>query len=207
MPRNHDTIKVADLRRAKSKAKLIEWEPRVYSRGIRDVPVEVRAAASQARPRKMASKGERVQNNDSVEALQGETAPQSMDIDESFWVEDPVAPTNEKRVGSPHAPPSEPNLMCPLPSLSALISKNFSPRSALTYAASSILRAFPRRPHARAASLLHLSGGALTAFLHLYSARSAAESHTSYVLFTGFKNGLDNTLCHRGCARLGCACN
>jgi hypothetical protein len=104
MPRNHDTVKVADLRRAKSRAKLIEWEPRVHSRGIRDVPVEVRATASQPRPRKKGSEGERAQNNDTVEALQGETAPQSMDIDNSFWAEDPVAPTNEKRVRQPACP-------------------------------------------------------------------------------------------------------
>lgn len=204
MPRNHDTVKAADLRRAKSKAKVIEWETRAHSRGIRDVPVQVRATASQPRPRKKASRGERAQKNDT---LQGGTAPQPMDVDETFWVEEPAMPTSEKRVRSPHALPSELNLTCPPPSPSELILKNFSPRSALTYAASSILRAFPRRPHARVASLLRLSGGALTAFLHLYSARSAAKNHISDFLFTEFKNGSEDTSCHRGCARLGCVCN
>jgi hypothetical protein len=64
-----------------------------------------------------------------------------------------------------------------------------------------------QRLHARAASLLHSSGGAPIAFLHVCSARSAAESRTSCFLFTGFKNGWDNTSCHHGCERLGCACN
>jgi len=98
MPRNHDTVKAADLRRAKSKARVIEWETRAHSRGIRDVPVQVRATASQPRPRQKASRGERAQNND---ALQGETAPQSMDVDETFWAEEPAMPTDEKRVRQP----------------------------------------------------------------------------------------------------------
>ena len=85
--------------------------------------------------------------------------------------------------------------------------KNLCPRLALTYTASSIMRAFRPRLHARAASLCHSNGGAPTAFLRLYSARSAAESHTNSFPFTGFRNGRENTLCHRGCGRLGCACN
>src|SRR6267378_4081894 len=93
------------------------------------------------------------------------------------------------------------------PSLSTPTLKNFSPRLTLTYTAYSIMRAFRRWLHARAASLLHSSGGALTAFLHPYSARSAAESHTSCFLFTESKNGLERTSCHRGCGRLGCAYN
>jgi hypothetical protein len=31
-------------------------------------------------------------------AFQGEAAPQPMDIDGSFWVEEPAIPTSEKRV-------------------------------------------------------------------------------------------------------------
>jgi hypothetical protein len=44
---------------------------------------------------------ERVAENNNM--LQGETAPQSMDVDETFWVEDlePVMPTSEKRVRQP----------------------------------------------------------------------------------------------------------
>jgi hypothetical protein len=84
------------------------------------------------------------------------------------------------------------------PSPSTPTLKNLSPRLALTYAASLILRAFWQRLHARAASLLRLSGGALTAFLRLYSARSAAESRTSCFLFTEFKNGWENTSSLRG---------
>ena len=93
------------------------------------------------------------------------------------------------------------------PSLGMTTSSNSFPRLALTCAASSIPRAFRRRQHARTARLLRLSGGALTAFLHLFFARSAAEGHTSCFLFTEFKNGQERTSCHRGCGRLGCACN
>ena len=85
--------------------------------------------------------------------------------------------------------------------------KNSFPILSPTYAAFSILREFPRRLYARAASLLLLSGDALTAFLRLYSAKSAAESHTSGFLFTESKSGWENTSCRRGCGRLGCACN
>jgi hypothetical protein len=95
MPRNSITIKAKNLRRSKSKAKLVEWETRVYSRGIRDVPVEVRAVESQPKPRKRAGRRPRAENNDT---LQGENAFQSMDIEETFWTEDPVMPASEKKV-------------------------------------------------------------------------------------------------------------
>ena len=93
------------------------------------------------------------------------------------------------------------------PTSSAPTLRNLPPRLALTYAASSIPRAFRRRLHAKAARLLRSSGGAPTAFLHLCSARNAAESHTSCFRFTEFKNGRENTSCHRGCGKLECACN
>src|ERR1700704_3521393 len=100
-------------------------------------------------------------------------------------------------IGKPHKSPSP----------RTHTSKNLSQRLALTYTASSILRAFQRQPHVRAASLLRSSGGAPTAFLLLYSAGSAARSHTSCFLFIEFKNGSENTSSHHGCRRLGCACN
>ncbi len=83
MPRNFDTVKPLNLHRAKSKVKVIEWEMRVHSWGIRDVPVEVSATASQPKRRKRASRQPRSENND---MLQGEIAPQPMDIDEAFCI-------------------------------------------------------------------------------------------------------------------------
>jgi hypothetical protein len=106
MPQKIGTVKAATLRR-KSKAKIVEWEPRVYSRGIRDVPVEVGPMASRSKPRKKSGKQPTVEKDD---VLQGETAPQPMDVDESFWVEEPVMPTSEKKVRQP-ACPSSTNLM------------------------------------------------------------------------------------------------
>ena len=101
MPRNVNTVKAANLLRRKPKAKVIEWETQVHSRGIRDVPVEVSASGSQPRPRKTASRRPRAQNDDT---LQGETVPQPMDVDETFFVEEPAMPTNEKRVRQPASP-------------------------------------------------------------------------------------------------------
>src|SRR5260370_26274142 len=100
--------------------------------------------------------------------------------------------------------PCEPH-MRPRPSTPTL--KILFLRLALTCTASSILREFQWRLHARAASLLRLSGGAPIAFLHSYFVRGAAEGRTSCFLFTGFKNGWENTLCNRGCGRQGDACN
>jgi hypothetical protein len=71
----------------------------MYSQGIRDVSIEV----SGLKPRKKAFRWSRVEEND---MLQGETARQSMDIDETFWAEEPVMPTHEKRVRQPACPSS-----------------------------------------------------------------------------------------------------
>jgi hypothetical protein len=102
MPRNRDTVKAANFRRKKSEAKVIEWETREYSRGIRDVPVEVTDMKNRPKLRKKASIRTRIENS---AALQGETAPQPMDVDETLWVEDPVIPASEKRVRQPAFPP------------------------------------------------------------------------------------------------------
>ena len=71
MPQKIGTVKAAALRR-KSKAKIVEWEPRVYSRGIRDVPVEVGPMASRPKSRKKPGRQPTAEKDD---ALQAETAP------------------------------------------------------------------------------------------------------------------------------------
>jgi hypothetical protein len=109
MPR--DSVKAAKFCKEKSKAKIIEWQTRVHSRGIRDVPVEVSAAGSQPKQRKKAGKRPRAEKND----LPSETASQSMDIDEAFWVEEPVMPTSEKRVRQPPCPSSMSLTYLPVP--------------------------------------------------------------------------------------------
>jgi hypothetical protein len=78
---SHDTVKAANILRGKSKAKVVEWEPQNYSRGIRYIPVEVSAATSQSRARESTSGQLKAETND---MLQGETASQPMDIDEAF---------------------------------------------------------------------------------------------------------------------------
>ena len=98
MPRNSDTVKVANLRQAKLKAKVIEWESRAHSRGVRDIPVEVSAAASRPKPRKSACRELRAE---SAIELPHETAFQPMDVDETFWMEEPVMPASGKKVRQP----------------------------------------------------------------------------------------------------------
>jgi hypothetical protein len=75
----------------------------VRSRGIRDVPVEVGAMASQQKSRKGAAGRPRAEINDTS---QGETVPQSMDVDETFFAEEPVMPASEKKVRLPACPSS-----------------------------------------------------------------------------------------------------
>lgn len=98
MPRKFGTVKAANLRWAKSKAKVIEWKPQAHSRGVRDVPVEVSAAASRPMPREKVSRQPRAER---ANGLPNETAPQLMDVDETFWMEEPVLPTGRKRVRLP----------------------------------------------------------------------------------------------------------
>ena len=98
MPRSRDTVKAASVLRGKSKAKVVEWEPRNYSRGVRYIPVEVSAATRQSRARESASGPPRAEASN---MLQGETAPQPMDVDEAFWADDLAIPDSERRVRGP----------------------------------------------------------------------------------------------------------
>ena len=99
MPRKHKIVEAASLFRKNTMARVIEWEPKVYSQGIRDVPVEVSTAASQSRPRKKARRRRRAENNDKLQGeTPGETPPHPMDVDETFWVDEPVMPSSEKKV-------------------------------------------------------------------------------------------------------------
>jgi len=102
MPRNHNTVKAAKPGKAKLKSRVIEWEERSYSRGVRDIPVDVTSMARQRKPRKATKRQPRADNDDT---FQGETAPQPMDIDETFWAEEPGISAGEKKVRQPACPP------------------------------------------------------------------------------------------------------
>ena len=95
MPRKRDIVEAASLFETNTTAKVIEWKPKAHSRGIWDVPVEVHATASKPRPRKKARGRARAEKKD---PLQAENAPQPMDVDETFWVDEPVMPSSEKKV-------------------------------------------------------------------------------------------------------------
>lgn len=103
MARNSRTVKAAKFGQAKSRSKVIEWETRQYSRGTREVPVEVSTMESQPKPRKKTGRRRKTENN---YALQGEAAPQPMDVDDTFWMEEPVVVASEKRVRCPALPSS-----------------------------------------------------------------------------------------------------
>ena len=98
MLQSHDTIKTVNVLWGKSKAKVVEWEPRNYPRGIKYIPVEVHATTSQLRARESTSEQPRAEIND---MLWGETAYQPMDVDEAFWVDDLAIPNSKRRVRQP----------------------------------------------------------------------------------------------------------
>ena len=101
MPQKH-AVKAANIGqkklKSKSKSKLIEWEERVSSRGIRDVLVKVSIMESQLKPREKVGRQSREESHGT---LQGEIAPHPMDVDETFWTEEPVIPAAKKRVRQP----------------------------------------------------------------------------------------------------------
>jgi hypothetical protein len=90
-------IKASQLLKNRSKPKTIEWVTRKYSRGTRDIPVEVSTSKGK-RTRRKTTEG--IEN---CEAILQETTLPSMDIDETFWTEDPVV-DQPKRVSSPACP-------------------------------------------------------------------------------------------------------
>jgi hypothetical protein len=92
-------IKASKVIQRKSKAKVIEWVTENRSRGTRNIPVEVSISRNLPKPRRDAG---RMETND-YEAIFHETDPASMDVDETFWTEEPVIP-EKKRVRLPIIP-------------------------------------------------------------------------------------------------------
>jgi hypothetical protein len=86
-------IKGSKVLKRKSKPKVIEWVTRAHSRGTRDIAVEVST-----------SKGNTPKENtggiENREAIPDEATLPSMDVDETFWTEEPVT-DEQKRVSSP----------------------------------------------------------------------------------------------------------
>jgi hypothetical protein len=88
-------IKASKISKTRSKAKFFEWETREHSRGITDIAVEVSTSKGKRTPRQIAGGVE-----DTAEAILHETTLPSMDVDETFWIEEPVM-DQRKRVSSP----------------------------------------------------------------------------------------------------------
>ena len=190
------SIKTSKVFQRKSKAKVIDWVPRELSRGTRYVPVDVTPSTS----RQTQGGDTAGMDIDNHEAALHELNPPSMDVDETFWTEEPVVP-EERRVSSPTFPSLT---ICDMAlSRRTPLWKSLFLRLAATCIASSVLRVSQLRQCAGAACLLHLSGGVPTAFLLLCFARSVAETLTSGFLSTEFRSGQGNTLCLHGCGRSG----
>ncbi|KAH9013953.1 hypothetical protein EDB85DRAFT_1899444 [Lactarius pseudohatsudake] len=85
-------IKASKAFQRKSKAKIIDWVPRKGSRGTRHIPVEVSTSTNLPMPRRDAG-GRDIDNH---EAILHETDPPSMDVDETFWIEEPVIPEQKR---------------------------------------------------------------------------------------------------------------
>jgi hypothetical protein len=143
MPSKRDTIKARDLQ-TKARVRVVEWETRMYSRQMRDVPVEVSDSDGESPPKakKRPKRAARRSRAESSNALQGGTNPQPMEVDETFWAEEPVMPTSEKKVRRstihmllPRKPHTSHRFRTPTLRILSL-------RLALTYAASLILREF-----------------------------------------------------------------
>jgi hypothetical protein len=92
-------IKSSKVLKSKSKAKAIDWVTREYSRGTRDIAVEVSTSKGKRTPRQITGGIE----NGEPEAILNETILPSMDLDETFWTEEPVT-DQPKRVSSPACP-------------------------------------------------------------------------------------------------------
>ena len=70
----------------------------MYSQEIREVPVEISVTKGQPKPNKRLIKAATQSRAEDNDTLADETAPHSMDIDETFWIEEPGNPTSEKKV-------------------------------------------------------------------------------------------------------------
>jgi len=192
------TINASKILERDSRATLVEWVPLKGSRANKYVRVEVGTSTGASRSQRNPRRGTRKSENN--EAIQN--AP-SMDVDETLWMEEPQEPVipEKKRVSSLTCPSATIFYIAFSPSTTILA--NLFLGLALTCIVFSILRVFQLQQHVGAACLLRLSGGALTAFLLSYSARSAAESHTSSSPSTGYRSGQENVLCRHGCGKLG----
>jgi hypothetical protein len=88
-------IKTSKLFERKSKAKVVEWKALDHSCGTRYVLVEIGTSTSQQ------ILGRDTVRIDPEEVLHG-ADPQSMDVDEPFWVKEDVP--EQRRVSSPSCP-------------------------------------------------------------------------------------------------------
>src|ERR1700679_726705 len=90
---------------SQKRPQVVEWEKRTSSRGTRYVPVDATASKRRRAPSQAASQ---IKN---VETLH-ETAPLSMDVDDTPWIEEPIMPEKKKRVSLSSCPSLAPFDTC-----------------------------------------------------------------------------------------------
>ncbi|KAI9431069.1 hypothetical protein H4582DRAFT_2060255 [Lactarius indigo] len=105
-------IKASKVFQRKSKAKIIDWVTREGSRGTRSVPVEVITSTDLPVPRRGAG-GREIDNH---EATLHETDPPAMDIDDTFWIEEPEQKRSQRTYMEEFIPRIGPYLRCLLDS-------------------------------------------------------------------------------------------
>ena len=88
LPMTSKSIKASKVFQKRSKAKVIEWVPWKHSQGTWYTPVEVSTSSSQQTPRQDTV----IMETDNNEDILHENNPPSMDVNETFWIDEPVIP-------------------------------------------------------------------------------------------------------------------
>jgi hypothetical protein len=88
-------IKASKLFERKSKAKMVEWKAQEHSCGTRYVPVEISTSTSP----QISTRDAVRMNIVNQEAALHNANPQSMDVDEPFWIEEDIP--EQRRVSLP----------------------------------------------------------------------------------------------------------
>ena len=105
-------IKTSQVLRRKSRAKVVEWKARELTHGTKYVQVEVGTSKNPKRVKRPVRNAVRME----TDAVLQEVDPPSMDVDKTFWIDEPDVPT-QKRVHFSICPSSIPFNVAPSPGI------------------------------------------------------------------------------------------
>ena len=95
MPAKCLTVKATNV--LDRKPKMVMWKAQETSQGIKYFPVEKTASTSQLK----SSHAGKMDNREAALHESDKTSPPSMDVDETFYMEQPAPPAKKKRVSLP----------------------------------------------------------------------------------------------------------